>query len=290
MSICKWLIYGGKGWIGSQVIDILKERKQEVYLGEYRVDDVKNIEKEITDINPDNIICLIGRTHGEGCNTIDYLEGKGKLKENINDNLFSPLVLAILAEKYDKHLTYMGTGCIFSYNEDTPDSGYHEDSLPDFFGSSYSIVKGFTDRLIHMYDKNVLNVRIRMPIIDSHNERNFITKITKYDKVVNIPNSMTVLPELLPYMLDLASVKYKGTINLTNPGSISHNQVLELYKKHVDPEFTWSNFTLEEQNKILASKRSNNLLDTTKLQLLFPQVKNIYDSLDSLLSSFERSN
>ena len=59
-----------------------------MYLGEYRVDDVKNIEKEILYINPDNIICLIGRTHGEGCNTIDYLEGEGKLKENINDNLF----------------------------------------------------------------------------------------------------------------------------------------------------------------------------------------------------------
>ena len=57
----------------------------------------------------------------------------------------------------------------------------------------------------------------------------------------------------------------------------------------MNPEFTWSNFTLEEQDKILASKRSNNLLDTTKLQLLFPQVKNIYDSLDSLLSSLKEA-
>ena len=58
---------------------------------------------------------------------------------------FSPLVLAILAEKYDKHLTYMGTGCIFSYNKHTPDSGYNGRFVARFFGSSYSIVKGFTD-------------------------------------------------------------------------------------------------------------------------------------------------
>ena len=58
-----------------------------------------------------------------------------------------------------------------------------------------------------MYDKNVLNVRIRMPIIDSHNERNFITKITKYDKVVNIPNSMTVLPGITSLYVGFSKCK-----------------------------------------------------------------------------------
>jgi hypothetical protein len=38
-----------------------------------------------------------------------------------------------------------------------------------------------------------------------------------------------------------------------------------MYKEIVDPNFTWDNFTIEEQNEILASKRSNNCLDTTKL-------------------------
>ena len=32
--------------------------------------------------------------------------------------------------------------------------------------------------------------------------------------------------------------------NFTNPGAISHNEVLALYKKHVDPSYTWSNFTV----------------------------------------------
>ena len=46
---------------------------------------------------------------------------------------------------------------------------------------------------------------------------------------------------------------------------ISHNQILELYKKYIDPEFTWKNFSLEEQAKILAAGRSNNELDSSKL-------------------------
>ncbi len=53
---------------------------------------------------------------------------------------------------------------------------------------------------------NVLTLRVRMPIVaDMTYPRNFITKIIKYDKVIDIPNSMTVLPELLPYSLEMVS-------------------------------------------------------------------------------------
>ena len=133
--------------------------------------------------------------------TIDYLEQEGKVKENVRDNLFSPISLALLCNKYDMHFTYLGTGCIFSYTEDKSKM-FTEEDLPNFFGSGYSTVKGYTDRLMHLFD-NVLNLRIRMPIIGEDNSRNFITKITSYDKICSIPNSMTVLPELLPIALDM---------------------------------------------------------------------------------------
>jgi hypothetical protein len=42
-------------------------------------------------------------------------------------------------------------------------------------------------------------------------------------------------------------------------------QILELYKQYIDPEFTWSNFTLEEQAKVIVAPRSNNLLDTARV-------------------------
>ena len=79
-----------------------------------------------------------------------------------------------------------------------------EQDKPNFFGSSYSTVKGYTDRLMHeLYDDSVLNVRIRMPITSEVNSRNFITKITNYKRVCSIPNSMTVLDNLLPVMIRL---------------------------------------------------------------------------------------
>jgi len=161
--------------------------------------------------------------------------------------------------------------------------GFVEESLPNFFGSSYSIVKGFTDQLMHFMEDSVLNVRIRMPITDEFNKRNFITKITTYEKVCSVPNSMTVLNDLIPIMIDMAIHNITGTVNLTNPGLITHNEILEMYKEIVDPDFTWKNFTIEEQNEILASGRSNNFLETTLLQEKYPQIKNIKESVRDIL-------
>ena len=279
----KWLVFGHKGWIGQQVVKIIESKEYIVVTTNIRADDEQKVDKLLQDIQPDRVISLIGRTHGEGYTTIDYLEQKGKLIENVRDNLYGPLVLGLLCKKYNIHYTYLGTGCIFSgYNEE-----YKEENIPDFFGSSYSVVKGFTDRLMKQLDNNVLNVRIRMPITsEKNNVRNFIYKITHYEKICSMTNSMTVLPELLPLMIDMADKKRTGTINLTNPGAITHNEILEMYKEIVDPTFVWQNFTIEEQDNILLSGRSNNILDTTKLVNLYPNVKPIKESIREVLQNY----
>jgi dTDP-4-dehydrorhamnose reductase len=93
---------------------------------------------------------------------------------------------------------------------------------------------------------------------------------------------MTVLPELLPIMVDMCDKKVTGTVNLTNPGLISHNEILEMYREIVDKDFKWDNFSIEEQRQILASERSNNFLDTSRLESLY-KVKNIKDSVRDVL-------
>ena len=293
----KVLIYGYKGWIGQQIIKILKQSNHQIILGRERVNHKYKVEQEIIIAKPTNILCLIGRTYGKINNklypTIDYLEQKGKIKENIRDNLFSPLVLAILCQKYNIHLTYIGTGCIFKYDDKHPfekeEKGFTENDTPNFFGSSYSVVKGYTDELMHLFD-NVLNIRIRMPLSDNLSSRNFIYKITQYEKICSISNSMTVLPELLPIMIDMVQKNITGTFNMVNPGLISHNRVLELYQEIVDPTFTWQNFSKEEQDTILDADRSNNYLDTTKLTNLYPNINRIETAVINVLKNIKLNN
>ena len=287
----KVLLYGKYGWIGEKVFSLLIEKGHDVIIGNARAENSESLEEEIKLIQPTNIISTIGRTHGKigdkDYTTIDYLEQPGKIKENVRDNLYSPVMIALIARKYNIHYAYLGTGCIFTYDNEHPFgeelNGFTPDSKPNFFGSSYSIVKGYTDMLMKMFD-NVLNVRIRMPITDEIHPRNFITKITTYKKICSIHNSMSVLPELLPIMIDMCEKGTTGTINLTNPGLISHNEILEMYKEIVDTDFTWENFDIEEQRKILESERSNNFLETSKLESLY-NVKNIKDAVRDVLYS-----
>ena len=291
----KIIVYGSKGWIGSQFCHILNDKKKNYISLDTRIDNYEAVENDIKMYDPTHIISFTGRTHGsingKEYPTIDYLEQSGKLKENIRDNLMGPVLLSKICKKYKIHYTYLGTGCIFKYDKEHPyekeENGFKEQDPPNFFGSNYSIVKGATDQLMfYLNNETTLNLRIRMPITNIDNPRNFITKITNYEKICSIKNSMTVLPELLPLVLDMMEHQYIGTMNLTNPGLISHNEILEMYKEIVDPNFTWNNFTKEEQSLILDSDRSNNYLDTTRLESLYPNVNNIKDSVRKILQNY----
>ena len=71
-------------------------------LGTARVNNVDALKKEIEDVAPTHIISFIGRTHGtigdKKYTTIDYLEQKGKINDNVRDNLFSPISLRLFVK------------------------------------------------------------------------------------------------------------------------------------------------------------------------------------------------
>ena len=69
----KWLVYGTKGWIGGMVKTYLQQQGETVIDASARADDESKVEAELVSHQPDRILCLIGRTHGPGHSTIDYL-------------------------------------------------------------------------------------------------------------------------------------------------------------------------------------------------------------------------
>jgi 3,5-epimerase/4-reductase len=288
-----YLIYGGYGWIGNKICEILEKEpfNKNVIKSKKRLENLDEIKQEINEIKPERVICCIGRTHGiyngEEIPTIDYLEKPGKLKENIRDNLFGPFMLALECFKRDIHMTYMGTGCIFTYTE--IQKCFKENDLPNFFGSGYSTVKGFTDQMMNQMN-NVLNVRIRMPISLDKSPRNLLIKLLKYKKICSIPNSMTILDELLPIMCQMLEQKKTGAINLVNPGVIDHDTILQLYKKYVNSEHTYELVSYEDQIKFLASERSNNELDTTELESFKScenyKIDNIKDGIENIFKKW----
>jgi len=286
------LFFGGRGWIGKQLVELLRGHLSidSIILSTVRPQHIEELRTELDNVKPTHVVSTIGRTHGKINNkeipTIDYLEYDGKLQENVIDNLYAPITLAHECQRRNIHYTYLGTGCIFEYDDTHSNGiGFLEDDEPNFFGSSYSIIKGVTDQLMHQFSDSVLNVRIRMPITSDPNPRDFITKIVNYTKICSMANSMTVLDELLPLLVEMILDYRTGTIHLTNPGTISHDEILTLYKEIIDSTKTWQTMTYEEQSLLLKSKRSNNELDTTLLQQWFPNVLPIRESIINVLNN-----
>jgi UDP-glucose 4,6-dehydratase len=291
------LLYGGNGWIGSLFRPVLEAKGFTVVLGTSRADNRTAVDTEIASVNPTHVVSLIGRTHGPGFGTIDYLEQPGKLRENLNDNLYGPLVIAAAAAKAGCHMLYMGTGCIFEYDESHPASlsplgsetgsvGFTESSLPNFFGSGYSTVKGYTDRLMgELYGGSALNVRIRMPISSQDGPRNFISKIIAYKNICSIQNSMTVMDDVLPILADCMIRRDVGTLNAVNPGTMDHNTILTMYRDLQNPEHEWNEISNKELvGGFVKGARSNNYLETNRIESLCPTIPTLESSVRRILT------
>lgn len=260
----KWLIYGQKGWIGSIFCNFMALNFSDIQLiyPTSRANDIEGIVKDLDETQPDRVLSFIGRTSGPGFPNIDYLEQKGKLVENLNDNLYSPLVLMKLCSDRNIHFTYLGTGCIFNSEEPV-----EENAKPNYFENSYSTVKGFTDNICALFD-NTLNVRIRLPVSSIDEPKSFLSKIIRYPKICNALNSITILDDAIPALINEIINSRTGTLNLVNPEPIDYVNILKLY----NPEHKY----------VLVEDTGNRAKNTLVPSLDLPKTS---DSLKRILSN-----
>ncbi|GAM88309.1 hypothetical protein ANO11243_063420 [Dothideomycetidae sp. 11243] len=256
-----FLIWGGGGWIAGHLQALLKAQDKQVHVTTVRMEDREAVMRVIEEIKPTRVLNCAGCT---GRPNVDWCEDNKQA--TIRSNVIGTLNLADVCYLKAIHMTNFATGCIYAYDKAHPigGPGYLEEDMANFDGSFYSSTKSKVEAIMGNYP-NVLTLRLRMPVSDDLHQRNFVTKITSYARVVDVPNSNTVLADLLPAAILLSEHKDTGIYNFTNPGAISHNEVLSLFKELVRPAFQWENFSLNEQAKILKAGRSNCELDTTKL-------------------------
>ena len=280
----KILLYGSSGWIGSQLISLLSSHT--VINSTVRLEDYDKIAPELETTQPTHVIIAAGKT---GRPNIDWCETHRL--ETLQTNVIGTAAVVDECHRRGIHVTYLGTGCIYEYDKDHPigGPGFTEEDEPNFNKSFYSYSKIMTEKILKEYE-NVLVLRIRMPITSTLHPRNFITKIINYEKVVNIPNSMSVLDDLLPLIPDMMERRISGVYNFTNPGVISHNEILDLYREYINPEFKYVNFSIEEHDKVVKAKRSNNYLDASKLRGLYPQIPEIGDSIELVFKRMKELN
>jgi 3,5-epimerase/4-reductase len=281
-----FLIFGGKGWLGGLLTELLKEQGEEVHIATARLEDRAAIQKDLATYKPKYVLNVAGVT---GRPNVDWCEDHKQ--DTTRANVVGTVNLVDTCYQEGVHVTNYASGCIYQYDEEHPiasGKGFKEEDVPNYAGSFYSHSKILAEKLLEPYP-NVLTLRLRMPISDDLNPRNFLTKISKYERVVDVPNSLSILHDLLPISINLTKKERKGVYNFTNPGVASHNEVLALYKKYIKPDFEWKNFSVEEQAKILKAGRSNNQLDQSKLVAEYPDLPEIHVALDQMFQRMRKN-
>jgi len=109
--------------------------------------------------------------------------------------------------------------------------------------------------------------RLRIPFSAIDGSRNYLSKVQRYDKLLNATNSLSDLDDFVRCCLECIdrSIPF-GTYNLTNPGAVTTKEVVALIREHRNLNRQFSFFTDELEFMRTAAKtpRSNCILDSSK--------------------------
>ncbi|MEK6757506.1 MAG: sugar nucleotide-binding protein [Nanoarchaeota archaeon] len=266
----------GKGFLGTRI-----SNEFNYTLSNIRITEENSLKNYLRREKPDVVINSVGKT---GRPNIDWCEIN---KEDvISSNILAPVMLSNVCSKENIYLVHIGSGCIYFGNKGG--EGFDEKDEPNFYGPQfYAKTKILSEKILSEF--NHLQLRIRMPIDDRSHERNLIDKIKKYNKLIDVQNSMTTIPHMLNALEILIERRKRGIYNLVNPGTISPVEIMRMYQKIINPSHQFEKMELEELNKITPGIRSNCYLNTNKLKsegIILPE---IHEAVEECLLKYKEN-
>ncbi len=252
----KILIFG-KGYIGSRLELAWKD---EAIFSDAYINTIEDVEKEILKYQPDAVLNAAGV---RGKPNVDWCEDHQL--ETMMGNTVLPILIAHACAKHGVYLLHMGSGCIYYGDSVHEDKAWKETDHGNP-SAVYSRAKWAADLVLSTLP-NVGIARIRMPIDWVPSPNNMIDKLATYPNVIDVENSVTVLDDMIDVFRQMVEKKAEGIFHVTNPGTMRHRELVDLYHEQVDPTHTCNWITEEELvEKGLAKKlRSNNFLSNERL-------------------------
>jgi dTDP-4-dehydrorhamnose reductase len=166
---------------------------------------------------------------------------------------------------------HVSSGCI--YTGARPDgSGFTETDTPNFTFrtnncSFYSGTKALGEEVL-AGKPSVYIWRLRIPFNQVDNPRNYLSKLLRYQRLLEATNSISQLEEFVAATFACWEKRIPfGIYNVTNPGQVTTHEVVELIKKAGVSNKDFSFFKSEDEFMHVAAKtpRSNCVMDSTKL-------------------------
>ena len=224
-----------------------------------------------------NAIASTGRSNCDEC--------EDNKTATLEANVLVPVILAEACYRLGKKLVHISSGCIYKYDY-SYDLPLSESRVPDFFDLFYSRTKVYAEYALRPYP-NILTVRLRTPLDDRPHPRNLLTKLLGFSRVIDTPNSVTYLPDMLPALEHLIGIDAKGVYNLVCAGALYYPELLKTYELASGRKLEY--VTIRPQ--YLGLTRTNILLSTDKLSATGFAVRDIRDVLPGCVAEYlRRSN
>jgi len=188
-------------------------------------------------------------------------------EDTIRGNVFFPISL----EQFGVPVVHITSGCVYTgYKE----GGWTEEDPPNFTlanGSFYSGIKAIAQEVIPR-DRNYL-LRIRLPFGRDDNPKNYLVKLKKYERLIDVRNSLSCIDDVAKSAVFFALNRpAPGIYNVCNRGDVTTRDVATMLGLHK----AW--FTEGEFKAAVVAPRSNCTLSTAKLEAVMP-VRSVADAL-----------
>lgn len=274
-------ILGANGFLGSQFVEYTRDKDYDVLTERIDITDFVGLSRIFKEKKPDVVINFAGV---KAYPTIDWCEDHKE--ETVKVNVAGAINTMIAAIESGAYPIQISSGCVYSGG---PEHEFTEEDEPNFYGSFYSRMRIVLQKALA--ELSVLYARIRMPVLSISHPRNLITKLASYQQVISVPNSVTLIEDLWPALEHIIKIRPVGILNLTNEGRIEHKQILEAYKKIVNPEHDYELITQDylEQN-ITKARRSNCVLSTDKAKSLGIKMPALTDKrLEEIMEKYKEA-
>lgn len=255
----------GAGYVGTELLNHTNKTTNKYWL-KSRKDLDYSSELELRRFILNNDISYVINCSGfTGRPNVD--EGEIKKKECWELNVALPLKISNTCKNLQINYIHISSGCIFSGYE----KEFTEEDEPNFGLYNHSSFYSKSKHAFETLNDYGCTIRVRMPFSDDLHERSYITKILKYDNLINFKNSKTYIPDLcsfIEYIIERKIVTNTiGVINFVNPGALDTMQVTDLMTVYGIENPKWA--YVDPKSLKMAAPRSNCVLSINKLKALF---------------------
>ncbi|MDA8745817.1 sugar nucleotide-binding protein [Rubripirellula amarantea] len=288
------LLLGHTGYIGSSFA-------QELHRRDLSFRGISRSEVDYT--NRDSLISLIRESKADFLINAAGYTGKPNVdaceihkSECLQANAVLPGMIRQACELTGIPWGHVSSGCIYTGRRDDG-NGFRESDAPNFcfrtnHCSWYSGCKALGEECLVGTD-NIYIWRMRIPFNQFDSPRNYLSKLIRYDRLLSAENSISHVDESVHACVESWTQRIPtGIYNVTNPGSITTEQVTALIQTHLLPDKKFKFFASETEfmNSAATTPRSNCILDSRKLLSTGIAMSAVEDAVISALKHWRSAN